>query len=322
VFLHLLTHCNLRCRHCYINPAQHGERMLDLATIENWLAALAHRRPTANLILLGGEPTLHPELAPAVRAARRLGYASVTIDTNGYLGGDILEKVQPGEVDFFSFSLDGARAPTNDRIRGEGAYRTCVRGIRAAAARGFHTSLIYTVSRANLDELDQMVPLLRELPVTRFFIQVIGIRGRSADCDPRQLQVSRAEWLAVVPAVAARIAALGIPTVYPKVFLDPGEPFACAGRVAENFFIFPNGRVYRCPLCEDFPIHSLELRDNVLIPTPRINEADLFELQIPEGCVMNKIIQPANLRYRPDGTPEYQIACCLLKEEIGGSQQR
>ena len=32
-------------------------------------------------------------------------------------GGDILERVQPGEVDFFSFSLDGARAPTNDQIR-------------------------------------------------------------------------------------------------------------------------------------------------------------------------------------------------------------
>jgi hypothetical protein len=33
---------------------------------------------------------------------------------------------------------------------------------------------------------------------------------------------------------------------------------------------------------------------------------------------MNKLIQPDNLRYLADGAPAYQIACCLLKEEIGG----
>ncbi|MGD9352423.1 MAG: radical SAM protein, partial [Desulfobacterales bacterium] len=35
-------------------------------------------------------------------------------------------------------------------------------------------------------------------------------------------------------------------------------------------------------------------------------------------CVMNKLIQPDTLSYRPDGTPKYRIACCLLKEEIAG----
>jgi len=86
--------------------------------------------------------------------------------------------------------------------------------------------------------------------------------------------------------------------------------------VAENFFIFPNGRVYRCPLCEDHPLHCLEFADSRLIPTPKINENDLFALNIPEGCVMNKLIQPGNLTYRKDGSPAYRIACCLLKEEV------
>jgi hypothetical protein len=86
--------------------------------------------------------------------------------------------------------------------------------------------------------------------------------------------------------------------------------------VAHNYFIFPNGRVYQCPLCEDLPIHSLELKGNQLKPTARINESDLFQLNIPEGCVMNRLIQPDNLSYTVGGVPEYQIGCCLLKEEI------
>jgi MoaA/NifB/PqqE/SkfB family radical SAM enzyme len=69
VFLHVLTRCNLSCRHCYINPAQHGTRKLPLATMEKWLAVLAGRHSHINLILLGGEPTLHPDLPGAVKAA-------------------------------------------------------------------------------------------------------------------------------------------------------------------------------------------------------------------------------------------------------------
>jgi len=257
----------------------------------------------------------------AVRCARGLGFASITIDTNGYLFNDILEKVTPAEVDVFSFSLDGATAETNDRIRGQDSYDTCLEGIRKARAKGFHTSLIYTVSRANLEELPAMGPLLAELGVGRFFIQVLGLRGKAAwtGCAPdveEVLRVSQAEWLEIVPAAAAAVAQQGIRVIYPKVFLAPHETFECAGRVADNYFVFPNGRVYRCPLCEDFPIHSLAFDGEQLVKTPSLNESDLFRLDIPEGCVMNKLIQPDNLTFTAAGVPEYKIACCLLKEVV------
>ena len=86
------------------------------------------------------------------------------------------------------------------------------------------------------------------------------------------LQVSRSEWLQTIPSLAQKIAALGITVSYPKVYLEPEEPFECAGRVARNYFVFPNGRVYQCPLCEDLPIHSLELKNNQLIPTAKLND--------------------------------------------------
>ncbi len=321
VFFHILTSCNLKCRHCYINPDQHGKNTLGLDTIKKWLAVFAQPDHMTNVIFLGGEPTLHPDLATCVRHARNLGYGSITIDTNGYLFHDILNQVTPDEVDYFSFSLDGATAPTNDSIRGRGCYDQCLKGIRQAVARGFNTSLIYTVSTANLHELEMMVPLLKELEIHRFFIQVIGLRGKSATgtltSDPSQSpQVTSAQWMEMIPGVAEKAAGLGITVTYPKVFLKADEPFECAGLAAKNFFIFPNGRVYRCPLCEDFPLHQFEFRQDKLVEMGKINERDLFQLSIPEGCVMNKIIQPDNLDYDPDGTPEYKIACCLLKEEI------
>jgi MoaA/NifB/PqqE/SkfB family radical SAM enzyme len=320
IFFHLLTRCNLRCRHCYINPDQHGRQTLEIDTIERWLALFAHRHPSPNVIFLGGEPTLHPDLSIAVKRSRSLGYASVTIDTNGYLFHDILDRVTPDEVDFFSFSLDGPGPSVNDPLRGDGSFEQCTRGILAAKKRGFSVSLIYTVSGANIDHLHRMPSLLDELGVDRFFIQVIGVRGQWTE-DAQQVetlsQVDRDTWLAVIPPVAEAVAGRGITVTFPKVFLDPQEPFECAGLVADNYFIFPNGRVYRCPLCEDYPLHSLEIRDDRLVETSRVNEADLFPLVIPEGCVMNRIVQPRNLAPVDDGgQPAYKIACCMLKEEI------
>ncbi len=318
VFFHLLTQCNLACRHCYINPQQHGTQMLPMAQIQTWLEILIRRSPSANLILLGGEPTLHPDLATAVHLAKQLGYASITVDTNGYLFNRILDRVTPDDVDVFSFSLDGPTAEINDAIRGQGCFEQCTAGIRGAKSQGFGISLIYTVSSRNLFQLEKMVPLLQQWGVDHFFIQVIGLRGKSAvgSSQDTPLQVTREQWLRVVPPVAGSVAAAGIRVTYPKVYLGPEEHFECAGRVADNYFVFPNGRVYRCPLCEDFPLHSLAFVDDRLAAAGPINEADLFRLEIAEGCVMNKLIQPYNLAYLPDGSPAYKIACCLLKEQI------
>ena len=112
----------------------------------------------------------------------------------------------------------------------------------------------------------------------------------------------------------------GIHVTYPKVFLEREEHFECAGNVAENFFIFPNGRVYQCPLCEDHPIHSYQIKDNQLVKTTGLTEDRFFQLKIEEGCVMNKLLQPDTIEYDEQGKPLYQISCCLLKQEIGGEK--
>jgi hypothetical protein len=165
-----------------------------------------------------------------------------------------------------------------------------------------------------------MIPLLSKLAVKRFYIQVIGLRGRSAQAahsaKNHLMQVSREDWLAVVPAAAARAAAAGIHVTYPKVFLEPGEDFACAGLAAENFFVFPNGRVYRCPLCEDYSLNSYQIAANSLLKEEGLREDAFFALNIPEGCVMNKLLQPDTIEYGAGGQPLRRISCCMLKQEI------
>jgi MoaA/NifB/PqqE/SkfB family radical SAM enzyme len=315
IFFHLLTNCNLSCRHCYINPTQHGQGMVSFETMTEWLKLFSVPDKKSNLIFLGGEPTLHPDLAKGIKIARELGYHSITVDTNGYLFNDLLENITPEDLDYLSFSLDGPNAKINDPIRGKGVFDTCTKNLKKAAAQGFKISLIYTVSKMNIAYLAEMTKLLEELKIDRFFIQVIGIRGKSAGSGKSELQLAPDEWLNTVPEVARKIASNGIQVIYPKVFLEKDEGFQCAGNAAENYFIFPNGRVYQCPLCEDYPINSYKIENNKLLENKGLTEKNFFSLNIEEGCVMNKLLQPDNITYDSKGKPEHRISCCLLKQK-------
>lgn len=322
VFLHILTACNLQCRHCYINKQQHGSEALDLETINKWLHLFHDPEKKSNLVFLGGEPTMHRDLAASIDIAKELDY-TVTVDTNGYLFYDLLEKSSPEKIDYLSFSLDGPDSEVNDPIRGKGVFETCTDNLRKALTMGYKVGVIYTVSRKNLHHLARMIPLLSDIGVKRFFIQVIGLRGNTAvdrqepaGEAPEAWQVSREDWLTVVPKVAKKGAEAGIHVTYPKVYLDDGEEFECAGKVAENYFVFPNGRVYQCPLCEDYALHTYTIENDILVPNPGLTEKMLFSLNIDEGCVMNKLLQPDTIEYSDGGRPLHRISCCLLKNEI------
>jgi MoaA/NifB/PqqE/SkfB family radical SAM enzyme len=314
IFFHILTACNLACSHCYIDPEQHGHHSVDRETITKWLRLFYDPTKTNNLIFLGGEPTLHKDLVYAIDQAHHMGYASITVDTNGFCFHNILDRISPARA-FFSFSLDGPTPEINDPIRGEGSFKICLDNLKKAVTKGFDTSVIYTVSSRNINYLYKMPQLLAETGVKHFFIQVIGLRG-NALTSANILQLTRDEWLQVIPATAQKASDLGISVVYPKVYLDTDEPFACAGNVAENYFIFPNGRVYRCPLCEDLPIHSLSIKKDRLLKRAGLTERQLFTLSIPEGCVMNKLLQSDNIKYDAQGIPKYRISCCLLKNSL------
>ena len=71
IFFHILTACNLSCRHCYINKEQHGTEQLTKEQMEQWMTLFADPKKKSNMIFLGGEPTLHPDLPFAIKKGQR-----------------------------------------------------------------------------------------------------------------------------------------------------------------------------------------------------------------------------------------------------------
>lgn len=84
--LHVTHACNLACESCshYSNHGHDG--LLSLAEADSWMKLWSQRLRPRLFSLLGGEPTIHPELTELVRLARRhWPEARLQVVTNGFL---------------------------------------------------------------------------------------------------------------------------------------------------------------------------------------------------------------------------------------------
>lgn len=84
--VHVAHSCNLACESC-THYSNHGHKgLLALEDAERWFLAWNGRIGPNILSLLGGEPTIHPQLADFVTLARRCWpIAQLRIVTNGFL---------------------------------------------------------------------------------------------------------------------------------------------------------------------------------------------------------------------------------------------
>lgn len=170
--------CNNRCVFCAQGHKREGCPFIDLP-------ALVHRlelgRTTSDeLVLTGGEPTLHPQILELVHAARELGYARIQIQTNGrrlcYLAFvDAL--IEAGATEF-SPALHGHTKLLHEALtRAAGSFEQTVRGIQNVVLRGASVVTNTVVVRANLPHLPALTGLLARLGVAQAqlaFVHPVG----------------------------------------------------------------------------------------------------------------------------------------------------
>lgn len=174
--LNLTRRCNLKCVMCEQHRHTSGptgltwydpRRELPLSDWVRLLDQTASFRP--QLYLTGGEPTLYPQFAEFLQAAKQRGFM-VHLQTNGTLLDRIADHLVTQGVEAVTVSMDGPQE-IHDAIRGQkGAFAKTTAGLRAlveARKRLRRPGPILTIncviSKASLATLDKMVPLAHEL---------------------------------------------------------------------------------------------------------------------------------------------------------------
>lgn len=178
IIWNLIRRCNLTCKHCYATSADKdfaGELSLEeIHAVQDDLQAF--RVPV--LILSGGEPLLHPEIFSISRRARDMGFY-VGLSTNGTLIDEHnIDAIADIGYNYVGISLDGIEA-THDRFRRlQGAFARSMQAIRLCRERGIKVGLRFTLTQDNAAELPELLQLMDEEQVDKFYLSHLNYAGR------------------------------------------------------------------------------------------------------------------------------------------------
>lgn len=249
--------CNLTCQHCWVeaggadSSAHVPERTL-LRLIQEFVALGGK-----GVRFTGGEPLCHPGWTGLMRFARAKGLSEVSLQSNGMLFRE--EEVDAlRDLDFpglsIQISLDGATAPTHDLVRGEGAFRGVLAGLRRLVQGGLapRLTLFFTEMRHNLEELPAVLELAADLGIGSVVTGTLVLGGRAAEGS-----------LVAPPAQGQYLRLLDRYDAEPRfreLYEKIGKVAALEWRAAEtprtecctfveNPYLTPTGRLYPCVLC-------------------------------------------------------------------------
>jgi radical SAM protein with 4Fe4S-binding SPASM domain len=159
VHLEVIGACNLTCSHCFAGELprnQHPLSVVEMDRLFGELAALGSFR----LGLTGGEPLLRKDLLDIVDAATARGLHPC-LTTNALLVDEhTARELGRRELVWLNVSLEGARAETNDRVRGEGVFDRVLDRLRVLGKHARFT-LAFTLTRNNVEEVEECVALAR-----------------------------------------------------------------------------------------------------------------------------------------------------------------
>ena len=188
--------CNLRCKHCYQKASLPLSTELPLKEKLNTIGQL-DQAGVAAVAFSGGEPTIHPHFPAVLKAAVDAGMYTA-LATNGLALADqgYAEKLKRLGLRYVEVSVDSADPEKHDQFRGvKGAWEKAVRGLRNAVELGFSTAMAATVTRLNLDEVDDILDLAEEIGVQRVvFFNFIPV-GRGEDIKNLDLTPEEREEL-------------------------------------------------------------------------------------------------------------------------------
>lgn len=196
---HLTEKCNWHCAHCYQRRNDPGE--LSFAGLKETFSqclelfrALRIPAGKAHINIGGGEPFLRKDLFNLLEAMNKYNkYIRVQIMTNGSLITDSIAKdLKKMSVKGIQVSLEGLKE-TNDKIRGEGSFEKTINAIRILKKHKIASRVSLTLTRMNLDDLEDLAGLLKSEGVAAFGIRRYVPLGRGAQLkssmlSPRELR--------------------------------------------------------------------------------------------------------------------------------------
>lgn len=192
--------CNLNCPICFAASGTAKEATRSLAEVEAMLDLLVESEGEPDLLQIsGGEPTIHPEILPIIRAAMARPIRHVMLNTNGVRIARDPEFVQSlkevGEGFEIYLQFDSLKPDALKDIRGADLHRIRHQALTALEAAGISTTLVAVIKKGvNDDEIAAIVNHAKQWSCVRgVTFQPVQAAGRIDGFDPARHRILLSE---------------------------------------------------------------------------------------------------------------------------------
>ncbi|OGP74533.1 MAG: hypothetical protein A2V86_17745, partial [Deltaproteobacteria bacterium RBG_16_49_23] len=167
---HLTERCNLHCRHCY----QEGKNLQEMSANEvkreiggatQMFQAWEEEhgiRVSPSIHFTGGEPFLYKGLWEVISYSRKKGYGVAMMTNGSRIKREDAQKASLFKLFDIQVSLEGP-PELHDSIRGRGSFKAAARGVQYLVGEGNRVSANVTLSRINLDKIEDTVRIAKEM---------------------------------------------------------------------------------------------------------------------------------------------------------------
>jgi radical SAM protein with 4Fe4S-binding SPASM domain len=189
--LQITNKCNLKCRHCYINPRyinppspplSKGGKMefsnknfneLPVKKIRKVLHEFEQMQGL-RVLITGGEPLIHRGFKEINEMLPEFFVRKVLFTNGLLLDKKVLKKLNVNEI---QISVDGLEE-AHDFLRGKGTFRSTIDAVKRAIDSGFEVSISTMVHAKNLGDFDKMERLFQGLGIKDWTVDIPCITGR------------------------------------------------------------------------------------------------------------------------------------------------
>jgi len=177
-------YCNLRCRHCWINPPYSSTRSLksDELAMSAIIAALDECRELGmgSVKITGGEPFARQDIFELLEYLKKNG-VRIDMETNAVLiRGPEAKALKEAGVRQVAVSLDGPDARTHEYLRGvNGSFDDALKGIGALIKEKLSVQIITCLWKGNIDRVKDTVLLAASLGASSVKINPVHAIARA-----------------------------------------------------------------------------------------------------------------------------------------------
>ena len=200
--------CDLACRHCGSRAGKARPDELSTAECLDLVRQLAGIG-TKEVAIIGGEPYLRDDWTEILREIKANGMLPTMVTGGRGMTPERAEAAAAAGLFACSVSIDGDET-THDRLRGvDGSYEAARNALRRLRAAGVHVSTNTQINRLTMSALPGMVPVLVDLGIKSWQIQLTVAMGRAVDepevlLQPYDVLDVQPMLAALVPAAKAR----------------------------------------------------------------------------------------------------------------------